>query len=500
MNTKIVSLFIVLGLFVASCELSEEPYGFYSEKNFYKTQDDAEAALMYAYNSLTFLEYTRGVTNIGDLPTESTDLKPDEGVDAQELNRWTANSTNEALMNYFKYCYIAINRANAVLENVAGSSFVPEVKNRIMGEAYMLRAWSYFNLVRVYGLVPIQKSMVKTVAQTSPSMAKSLDELYDFLIGDLKTAESLLTVSRKVGRLDKVAAWSVLAKSYLTIASSKANNVSKYADMRRDVQTMYDSAAFYSRKVLYDQTSYSLDPSLSNIYDVEKPDGPEHIFILSMDRTGQNEGNYSKTPLMFMPWGDGAPFYIKRPDGTLVYTTNGWEVYRVNADFANTYASNDKRRTELLMDKIYDKDGKETGSVASGKLKSIFCVKYIDPKFVGQKTSAKPYLIRFSDIALTFAEAVGPTTEGYKWINDIRARAGINPLPDGMSAEFFRKAVIQERAWELAYEGNRLYDLRRTATVTSVVPEAKSAGITEAQAAFYAIPQQEIDLNSNIYN
>lgn len=498
MKTKIFALFIFIGFIVSSCELAEEPYGFYSEKNFYKTQADAEAALMYAYNSLTFLEYTRGITNIGDLPTETTDLKPDEGADAQELNRWTVNSTNEALMNYFKYCYIAINRANAVLENVAGSNFPDDVKNRILGEAYMLRAWSYFNLTRVFGLVPIQKSMVKTVSQTSPSMATSLDEQYNFIIGDLKTAESLLEINQRVGRLDKVAAWSVLAKAYLTVASSKANNVAKYAQMEKDVNTMYDSAAFYSRKVLYEQSEYSLDPSLTNIYDVEKPDGPEHIFILSMDRTGQNEGNYSKTPLMFMPWGDGAPFYIKMSDGSLVYTTNGWEVYRVNADFANSFASNDKRKTELLHDKIFDKDGKETGSVASGKLQSIFCVKYLDPKFVGQKTSAKPFLIRFSDIALTFAEAVGPTVEGYKWINDIRTRAGITPLPEGMTAEYFRKAVVQERAWELSYEGNRLYDLRRTASVTSVVPEAKSAGLTEDQAAFYAIPQQEIDLNSNL--
>lgn len=497
MKTKIYLFFITLGFIAASCDVSEEPYGFYSDQNFYKTQADAEAALMYAYNSLTYLEYTRGITNIGDLPTETTDLKPDEGADAQELNRWTVNSTNEALMNYFKYCYIAINRANAVLENVSGSSFIPEVKNRILGEAYMLRAWSYFNLIRVFGKVPLQKSMVKTVSQTTPEIAKSLDEVYEFIFADLRTASSLLEVQRRVGRLDKVAAWSVLAKAYLTVASSKENKVSQYIDMQVDSKAMYDSAAFYAHKVLYDQTEYKLDPSISNIFDVDKPDGSEHIFILNMDRTGQNEGNYSKTPLMFMPWGDGSPFYIKKADGTLVYTTNGWEVYRVADAFANTFASNDKRRIELLHDKIYDKDGKETGSVASGKLKGIFSTKYLDPKFVGQKTSAKPFLIRFSDVALIYAEAVGPTIEGYKWINDIRNRSGITPLPEGMSAEYFRKAVIQERAWELAFEGNRLYDLRRTASVVSTVPEAKSAGLTEAQAAFYSIPQQEIDLNPN---
>lgn len=498
MKNKILTLLLMLGFIVTSCDISEEPYGFYSEDNFYKTPADAEAALLYVYNAFTYLEYTRGVTNIGDLPTESTDLKQDEGQDAQELNRWTANASNESLQNYFKYCYIAINRANAVIEQVEGSSFAPEIKDPIVGEAYFLKSWAYFSLIRVFGVVPIQASMVKTVNQTTPEMAESLDQLYDLLIADLEKAEALLEINQRVGRVDQVAAWSLLAKAYITIASSKENNVAKYAEMNRDVQTMYDSAAYWSRKVLYEQSEYGLEPVLSDIYNIDKPDGPEHIFILSQDRTGQNEGNYSKTPLMFMPWGDGNPFYVKLADGTLVYTTNGWEVYRVNADFAATYAVNDKRRIELFQSAIYDENGDEVGSVASGKLPGIYCIKYLDPHFVGDKTSAKPYLIRFSDIALVFAEAVGPTTEGYEWINEIRQRAGINVLPSGMGVADFRRAVIRERAWELAFEGHYLYDLRRTASVTSTVPAAQDAGITEEQAAFYAIPQQELDLNPNI--
>ena len=498
MKSKILYIIAILGIVASSCDLSEEPYGFYSDENFYQTQTDAESALMYAYNALTYIEYTRGITSIGDLPTQTTDLKPDEGVDAQEMNSWTAGSTNETLMNYFKYCYIAINRANAVLKNVEGATFPDAEKNRIMGEAYTLRAWSYFNLVRVFGVVPIQQEMVQTISQTTPAMAGSIGEIYDFMIGDLKKAASLLEVDRRVGRVDKVAAWSILAKAYLTIASSKENGVLKYSEMSKDVTQMYDSAAFYAGKVLNEQSEYSLDPDLVNIYDVEHPDGPEHIFILSQDRTGQNEGNYSKTPLMFLPWGDGAPYYLQFPDGKLVYTTNGWEVYRVNNSFADTYDDGDMRKTALLHDKIYNESGEETGSVADGAIPSLFCVKYLDPDFVGQKTSAKPYLIRFSDIALTYAEAVGPTAEGYEWLNKIRNRAGLGEAPTGMSTEQFREAVIQERSWEFAYEGQYLYDLRRTNTVLSKVPNAISAGITEEEATFYPIPQREVDLNPNI--
>ena len=86
--------------------------------------------------------------------------------------------------------------------------------------------------------------------------------------------------------------------------------------------------------------------------------------------------------------------------------------------------------------------------------------------------------------------------EGLALVNEIRRRAGIPELPEGMSLAEFRKAVIQERALELAFEGNRLYDLRRTASVTATVPEATK--LSEEQAAFYPIPQRELDLNPNV--
>ena len=108
----------------------------------------------------------------------------------------------------------------------------------------------------------------------------------------------------------------------------------------------------------------------------------------------------------------------------------------------------------------------------------------------------KPFLIRYSDIALVYAEAVGPTTEGYAQVNYIRERAGLGPLNPGLDLQAFREAVWQERSWELAFEGNRLYDLRRYNRLTTVVEEA--AGLTPEQAAFYPIPDVEVDLNQGL--
>lgn len=496
MKTKILSLIIVCFGFIG-CDLTEEPYGFYSEDNFYKTADDAQTALFYAYNAFTYNEYVRAIFYINELATETCDVKGEEGFGSQEINRWDYSlfKENEQLELYFKYCYLAINRANAVIENVQESPINEDVKKRIMGEAYFLRAWNYYNLAQTFGLVPLQKEMIKTAEQTTPFMANSMDELYNFIIEDCKIAEEKLNINRSVGCADKIAAQSLLAKAYLSIASSKESNVPYYKGMARDVAQMYDSASYWAHKVLYDQTEYRLDPDLLNIYNTRNPDGLEHIFIMSMDKSGIEEGNFSSIDKMFIPYKNGTSLWFKNPDGTFTKSTNmGWGVFTTTNHFANTYANNDLRKTVLMSKRYYTK---EDGSAWEDN-DTYITRKFIDPDFVGVKSSTRPFLIRFSDIALAYAEAQGPTSEGYTWLNKIRSRAGLDDAPESMNVKAFRDYVVDERAFELAFEGKRLHDLRRKAIVTAKDPRAAASGITEDQAAFYPIPQKEIDLNPNI--
>jgi hypothetical protein len=144
---KILTMALVMSAF--ACDLNEEPYGFYSEENFYKTASDAEAAVDYAYDALTFLEYSRAIFYVGDLPTEECGPKGDETADNQNLDKWQVGTfnTNRMLGNYFKYAYIAINRTNAVIKNVPDGKFEQALKDKFLGEAYFLRAWNYFNRI-----------------------------------------------------------------------------------------------------------------------------------------------------------------------------------------------------------------------------------------------------------------------------------------------------------------------------------------------------------------
>ncbi len=130
MKNKIAILIILAGLIVRSCDLNEHPYGFYSDKNFYTTAADAEAAVLYAYNTLNFIEYSRGIFYIGELASEICDVKSGEAYGSQDLNNWDTKANNETLTYFFKYCYIGINRANAVIQNVADATFDEAAKRK----------------------------------------------------------------------------------------------------------------------------------------------------------------------------------------------------------------------------------------------------------------------------------------------------------------------------------------------------------------------------------
>lgn len=488
-------LLIILTGAITACSLDETPYGFYSGDNFYKTEEDAESGLMYAYNALNYLEYLRGIWYVGDIPTDDMYPKSDESGDIHMLENWTTTPSTELTHYYFKYCYISINRANAVIARISDSSLREEVRNRVVGEAHFLRAWNYFNLVRTFGVCPITTKPIASLEQTTSPLAKDLKEVYDLIIDDCKAAIRLLEVGKVFGRADRVAAEALLAKVYLHLASSRHYGAPGYVNIDIDADATYALAAEYARKVVNDYDGvYGFDDSLRHIYDVYAPDGPEHIFIMSTDRSGTHEGMYTKIPLQFLPNNSSVPIFIKYPDGSLQKGNgNGWGVFLINDDFVeNAYLATDRRRTELLHRTIYDQYGAE---ILPSPVRGYFTSKYVDPDFIGERTSARPYLIRYSDIALVLAEAAGPS-EGYPLVNRIRTRAGIPELNPGMDLETFRRAVINERKLELAFEGNRLFDLRRTASVTSTVQEASS--LTEEEAAFYPIPQREVDLNPNV--
>ena len=180
--------FILAALCLTACNLEEKPYGFYSEGSFYKTEADAQAATMYIYDAINYIEYSRAIVFLGGMNTDELDPKGDATQSTKDLDSWSQNNfrSNTTLGNFFKYSYITINRANAVIENVPGMNIDKALKDRFTGEAYFMRAYSYFNLARNFGRVPVHMKVVATIDDTAAGLAESLDQQWGYIIDDLK--------------------------------------------------------------------------------------------------------------------------------------------------------------------------------------------------------------------------------------------------------------------------------------------------------------------------
>ena len=506
MKIKNITLMVAGISALFSCSLDEYPYGFYSENNFYNTAADAESSVNYIYDAINYIEYSRSIVFLGDMNTDVMSPKGDATAANKELDGWKLSNlnTNTTLGNFFKYSYITINRANSVIKNVGDMSFLDEkTKNRYIGEAYFMRGWSYFCLARNFGKVPIHKEPVTTLDMSAVPAASTLDEMWDFIISDLEQAVSLLPFYDKpeTGRADKAAACGFLAKAYLYVASAKDHGAPQYSSMNFNVDDYYAKAVEYASMVVDnpEQTTYGFVDNLLDIYDVEKPDGAENIFIMSMDRTGESEGQYSKISKMYIPYISGATVYLRQGDSNdFIKTHDGWGEYRTSLDFYASFESGDKRHDWLFCNQVYDEGGNVIASVADGKLSYPFCRKFIDPNFAGDKTSTRPLLLRYSDVALVYAEAAGPTEKSYSLVNYIRNRAGLGELAPGLDKDSFREAVLHERKYELAFEGDYCYDLRRWNRLHSDITEAKAQGYTAEDLVFYPIPKVETDLNPNL--
>lgn len=482
---------------VYSCSLEEEPYGLINSKTFYKTPQDAESAIIYCYSILPEVGYySRGYYIVTELPTENLTQKGDAGSSNFELDELRTTPTNANLDDMWTYIYRGISRANGVIVNVPGIAMNEAARNQIVGEAYFLRALHYFNLVRMFGAVPLRLDVIDDPVQI-PVAKSSIKDVYDLIISDLGQAAELITADRiSEGRANRVAAEGLLSKVYLHLASSKASNAPGY-EFVSSADDMYAQALTWSGKVINEQSTFNFTDLLVDIWNIEiykTAAVTEHIFDAAVDRNGDREGSFSKLQNMFMPADRPMEIRYNPSDAAspLINIGQGWSHFRTEANVYNSYASNDKRKTDLIVSKYWNSGTEYNLDINSSS--RPFTRKFIDPKRIGDASSCNSPIVRYSDILLVYAEANGPNAEGYKAINKIRARAGIGDLLPGLSVEAFRAAVVEERARELAFEGDRLFDLRRTNSMESVLVNKYGKTITSG-AYFFPIPQREIDTN-----
>ncbi len=503
---QIISPSLLLSLFILSgcTKLKEDPQSFLTPEQFYKTQDDAVAAVNVLYHQLNHdpngqQGLYNSLYNTGmDFMSDDLDAGPGSpNPDVQSLSKLAHSATVVRGKEIWQQHYSNINRANVALEKIPGITFDEALKNRLLGEAHFIRALHYFDLVRLYGDVPLLLTDQTVLPLPELQVERTpLAQVYDQIIADLTEATTLFQNggAGEPGRATEGAAKSLLSKVYLT---------------KRD----WANAATKAEEVINGSYGYDLEENYSHVFLPAYKNGKEHIFSAQFLANGGGQANATMArdilagiPGLKGTYGDQVRFYTVGND-------KFFSIYKL-------YAPNDQRRdVSFTTSFISPKNGKVYGSLNDPNIpgdSTPFLNKYFDPTAVDNtaESAANTHIIRFAEVLLIHSEAEnelnGPTAKAYTSLNRVRHRAGLDPLPDGLSKDQFRDSVYLERRLELVNEFQRWFDLiRETGSAsTGVGPEGRGILISALQKVgktnaaprhyLYPIPQLEIDRNSKL--
>jgi hypothetical protein len=358
-------------------------------------------------------------------------------------------------------------------------------KKKLMGEAYFLRAFYYFNLVQMFGNIPLIIEPVNLESEQLRPKQVAPADIYTQIVADLKAAEQAgLNWTDGTGRVSQGAVKSLLAKVYLTMAGYPLQKGNEY----------YDLAAKKAEEVI-DSKQFKLFTTYDDLHNPAKKNVEENIFMVQF-RTGLIPSPWQ---VSIIPYNKNISAYSDETGG--LYSTD---------EFVKSYDANDLRAKEKQF--FFTSFTNESNRNQQVNLGGYFIYKHFDN--VAQTTSGNSDLnwpvIRYADVLLIYAEASnevsGPTTKAYDAVNAIRTRAQLTAL-SGVSKDVFREAVWTERWHELCFENITWFDmvrLRKAYNVTTkkfenYVGHKFSYGpVVTQRELLFPIPTTELRNNTNL--
>ena len=443
-NIKTIIL-ACLSLTFLACDdnLDLEPVSQLGQGSFYNNENDYTTAINAAYGSLRSTGQFGDIALFGDIRSDNTVPVLSGSVTTRtDFSEFSLDSANPRIQSTWENTYSGIARVNSILVRIDEASINEDFKNRVKGEALFLRGLMYFNLVRIYGDVPLVVSELSSEEALEAGQSDAND-IYTQIIADLTTAASLLPASYNddIGRATSIAADALLGRVYLTRGE-------------------FSLAIAELRKVTSQSPAIvDLLPDYADVFDVSNEYNPEIIFAVRWTDDGQNGNDFNFNYAN-----------VNEPDN------------KATPDMYNDYETGDLRR-DITFDAMI--------STADTIL-----VKYgFAPS--GQGESDWP-VIRYADVLLMLSEALNeegyiPDGEAFDLLNRVRNRAALASLtaaevPD---QEAFRLTIEHERRVELVAEGHRWFDLVRTGRFMEVM-NPKGFNV-EPRHVVFPIPQREID-------
>lgn len=445
-----------------------------------------------------------------------------DGAEAYDIDNFKVNANNQICLGYYRAKYQGIGRCNLALQEI--EKFEPDDvvdskrKECLLGEAYFMRGMYYFQLVRVFGGVPVVDFVIDSSDRWQQPRA-SVDEVYEQIISDFEKAEQMLWnksdyASTDLGRATKGAAQAMLLKANL-------------------YRKNYDEAYKWGKKFIEEQygAQYQLMANYRDNFTMAGENGVESVLEVQYmaDPTsdyGSDGGGMGFTRGTFTT-------ILVRPRLSSLGSNKGWGWNHPTQNLYDEYEAGDIRR-EATIGIPSDADLQDVEVTYLGSpyynLKYSY---YEDGRFAGiDHDSRSPFnyrVIRLSDVLLLYAEAClesGKDLGQAKWaLEQVRARARANSAPGSLPAfpayggysdnvESLRAAIRHERRVELGMEGHRWFDLVRWGIAKQVMDKdtgsygkneseearREMANFVEGKHELFPIPAEEINLNPMAQN
>jgi len=415
------------------------------------------------------------------------DLYSDAGAELGNYSRRSYNSVNTS--PFWNKLYSTIANANDLIKTLDNLQLDSAFKNRAYGEAYFLRAFSYYYLVRLYGGVPLRLKPVD-INSDFYLARNTVDEVYAQIFEDFKKASELLPLYSKIsqaelGRASKGAAQALLAQAYLTYGNQLALKGGTPT-------TQYESAKLYADSVI-NSNQYALLPNYGDLFEITKETGAytEVIFGVRFQTDQQARAQPAAGSEFALRFGAPNTHFVSgntpNGQGDASIKPMPWiaDYYRTDDYATDTGATQviDYRNERAFMqrgfnsiqNKYYAVYPNIPATTAEGTINTPLIAKYIDPSGKDSRNNGNDFfVIRLAEVYLIKAEAEnelnGPSAIARAAFNKVRARArqaaGIArsvpaDVATNLTKDQFRMKIFDERGLELIAEGQRWFDLVR---------------------------------------
>ncbi len=403
--------------------------------------------------------------------------------------------------------YEQIRKINLLLQKVGSGSIDEETQNTLKAQALVLRAWRYFQMVRLYGGVPLilepqelTDDLYVTRAKTSECIAQ--------MVKDLDDAIAILPwkwTGDDEGRVTKAAAMAFKGRILLYWASPQFNP--------QDDKQRWEKAYAANKQAMEElaNNGYGLYESYSELWFDEM--NVEAVFVKRFQEPGlTNSWNAGTRPLSeaqnYTGWNRPSLEMVESypmADGTPITESKDYDpvYFWKNRDprFAQSIAYNG------CLWELSGKSGRIQWTYVGSELNNptpsgFYCRKAVDESYTPyytERSSTDWIEIRYAEVLMNYAECaaeLGKNDEAYTILKQIRNRAGILPGSDGlyglkagMSQDDMIKAIMLERKIEFAFEGKRYWDLRRRRLFASELNGTRRHGLLPK----LKISQEEFD-------